>query len=64
MDFCKKINGLLGETKKVSISDNPFDIDSGFVIEYPEIRVDCSFESIIRDKNDEIRDELTRVLFA
>ena len=49
---------------EVKISDKAAAIDGGFVIEYPEMKVDCSVSSLIDDKLDLIRDKLSKVLFA
>lgn len=63
-DFVSGINSELGEGKKVSVSNKAIDCDGGFVIEYPEMRVDCTLSSLVRDKHDEIRDEINKLLFA
>lgn len=62
--FEAKINELLGEGKSIKISNEASDIDMGFVIEYPEMRVDCTFSSLINDKMDDIKDKLSQALFA
>ncbi len=63
-DFEKKMNAKLTDGKSITVSAEGALFDSGFVIEYPEMRVDCTFASLVNDKLDEIRDELSRVLFA
>ena len=63
-DFEDRVNKALPESKRLVISKDALNIDGGFVIDYPEMRVDCTLESLVSDKLDEIRDELSRVLFA
>ena len=62
--FEEKVCSLLSDGKKIEISKDTLDFDGGFVIEYSEVCIDCSFSSLINDKMDEIRDELSKVLFA
>ncbi|MBO4950693.1 MAG: V-type ATP synthase subunit E [Clostridia bacterium] len=62
--FEDRINGLLEKGKSIKISNDASDIDMGFVIEYSEMRVDCTFSSLINDKIDDIKDKLSRALFA
>lgn len=62
--FAEKVNSLLEDGKSISISKDNIETTGGFVIEYPEIRVDCTFASLINDKNDEIRDEINKILFS
>ena len=62
--FESKINEQLSDGMIIQLSNEPASFDGGFVIEYSEMRVDCTFESLINDKLDDIRDELSRVLFA
>ena len=62
--FIDSINSELADGKRIVFSNNAFECDGGFVIDYPEIRVDCTFSSLAEDKADEIRDEINRVLFS
>ncbi len=62
--FENKINSLLDAGKSVVVSDDTIETTGGFIIEYPEIRIDCTFASLINDKNDEIRDEINKILFS
>ena len=58
------LNSLLGEGKSLIISKDAIDCIGGFIIEYPEMKIDCTLSSLVRDKYDEIRDEINKVLFA
>ena len=62
--FCNKINSQLGDGKKLKISDKTVSCMGGCVIEYPEMRIDCTFESLVSDKMEDIRDEINRALFS
>ena len=62
--FLDSVNKEFSEGKNVVLSDKTFECDGGFIIDYPEIRVDCTFASLAEDKADEIRDEINRVLFS
>ncbi len=61
--FVDAVNEKLSDGKKIVLSAKTID-ESGFVIEYDEMKVDCTFSSLIDDKLDEIRDSLSSVLFA
>lgn len=63
-DFENKLNSLLPKSKKLVLSKTTIDTEGGFVIEYPEMRIDCTIKSLISDKADEIRDELSKILFS
>lgn len=62
--FEKRLNSMLSDGKSVVISSQPEDFSGGVVIDYPEIRIDCTIASLVEDRIDEIRDEINRVLFA
>lgn len=62
--FEKKLCSLLSEEKTLVVSKDSIECDGGFVIEYPEMRVDCTFMSLVEDKIDEIRDSISGYLFA
>jgi len=61
-DFVSSVNKDLSEGKTVSLG-NAADIDSGFVLVYGDIDVNCSFDAIASSKRDELRDSLNRLLF-
>ena len=62
--FAAKLSSLVSDKGGLKISEKAGDFNGGFVIEYPEIKVDCTFSSLVEDKLDEIRDEISKVLFA
>lgn len=61
--FADDVNSCLEEGKAIKLSDKTISCSSGFVIEYKDMRVDCTIESLISDKADEIKDELSKILF-
>ena len=63
-DFEKSLNQKLGKGKSLSVSDEFASCRGGFLIIYPEMRVDCTFESLLDDAKEDIRDTLGRILFA
>jgi len=62
--FEKDLNGALDVGKTLKISNENADIDSGFVINYPEMRVDCTFSSLMEENADSIKDAVNRILFS
>lgn len=62
--FIDSVNAKLEKGKSVKISDKHINTKGGFVLVYPEMRVDCTFESLIQDVSDDIKDILSRILFA
>ena len=63
-DFAKMLSDKLPEGKSVVVSSNTVDTKGGFVINYPEMRVDCTFASLIEENADDIKDSMHKVLFA
>ncbi len=62
--FVDEVNSALGDGKSVSLDSANIDTCGGFIINYPEMRVDCTLDSLVLDKADEIKDSLNKVLFA
>ena len=61
--FISDVNNSLGSGKSVVLGDNT-DIDSGFVLVYGDIDINCSFDAIVSSKRDELRDTLNALLFT
>ena len=61
--FIANLNNSLGSGKSVVLGDNA-DIDSGFVLVYGDIDINCSFDAIVSSKRDELRDTLNALLFT
>ncbi len=62
--FEESLNKLLPNGKTVVVADEQITCRGGFVLSYPEMRVDCTFESLIEDATEEIKDKLNQVLFS
>ena len=62
-DFEKTLNTLIKEGS-IKVSDEPRDIDGGFVLSYGGIEIDCTFDALIVESQDDIKDELARMLFG
>lgn len=61
-DFIQNLNSSLGDGASLVLSKEPADIDGGFIIAYGLIEENCSFEALLEDKQDEIRDRLFAVV--
>ena len=57
-------------TKKVikenllSISDQPAQIDGGFILVYKDIEENCSFDSLISASREDLQDKIGQILFS
>ena len=63
-DFEKKINTGLPKGAKITLSKKPANISNGFILVYGDIEINCTFEALIAEKRDEIKDELYSIIFA
>ncbi|MBQ1452135.1 MAG: V-type ATP synthase subunit E [Clostridia bacterium] len=63
-DFEKKINADLEKGNKIVVSKDPANISDGFILVYGDIEINCSFEALIEDSRDAIKDELNSIIFA
>ena len=63
-DFLKSVIQDLPEGKSIVLSENTGEFDGGFTVSYPEMFVDCTFESLLDDNADDIKDALGQILFA
>lgn len=62
-DFEKTLNSYLKQGS-IQVSKDPRDLDGGFVLSYGGIEINCSFAALIKESEDDIKDELSRILFA
>lgn len=60
-DFAGKATAAAGH--RITISDTPRSIDSGFLLIYEGIDINCSFRAIFEDKEDTLRDIAGQILF-
>ena len=62
-DFMEKVNESLSEKNaSVILAQRPYDIKSGCVIAYGEIEENCTFDALIEEKKDKIKDRLYKRL--
>ncbi len=61
-NFIDSINNALKRGYKISLGKSA-DIDSGFILVYGDIDINCSFDAIASAKKDELRDTLNEMLF-
>lgn len=50
--------------KRIVLSDQPVDIDGGFVLRYTQTDMDCSFSSLLEEKREQLEDLIQKELFA
>ncbi|NLD29248.1 MAG: hypothetical protein GX658_02525, partial [Clostridiales bacterium] len=61
-DFAEKVSALTGG--KLKVSSEPKNIDGGFILAYGDIEINCSFDALISEKLDGIKDTLNKIIFA
>ncbi len=65
-NFWQEINQALvkqGKKGELKLSDEPRDIRGGFVLQAEGVEINCSFESLLEMKRDELEPEVAAVLF-
>ena len=62
-DFQAKLDALTGNGK-LTVSSEPRDITGGFILAYGDIELNCTFDALVSEQRDEIKDELNRIIFA
>ena len=62
VNFTDSINNAFKKGYKLVLGDST-DIDSGFILTYGDIDINCSFDAIAAEKRDELRDALNVLLF-
>lgn len=63
-DFDKKINEGLSKGAKISVAKDPSNISDGFILVYGDVEINCTFDALIEDARDDIKDELFSIIFA
>ena len=61
-NFIDSINNALKRGYKISLGQSA-DIDSGFILVYGDIDINCSFDAVASAKREELRDTLNEMLF-
>lgn len=62
-DFEDKINAELNDGK-ITVVKDPADISNGFILVYGDIEINCTFDALIAEQRDDIKDELYSIIFA
>jgi V/A-type H+-transporting ATPase subunit E len=62
VNFVDAVNNAFKKGYKIVLGDS-VDIDSGFILVYGDIDINCSFDAIAAEKRDELRDALNGLLF-
>lgn len=60
--FAEKISDATNG--KLKVSSEPKNIDGGFILAYGDIEINCSFDALISEKIDVIKDTLNKIIFA
>ena len=61
-DFEKQVQAAAPQAQ-ITLSREPAAIDSGFVLVYDGIDINCSYEALFADAESQLRDSLSRLLF-
>ncbi len=61
-DFSQKVNEVGKGT--IQVAAEPRDIADGFILAYGEIEINCTFEALVEESHDDIKDELYQIIFA
>jgi len=65
-NFWQEVNEALlkqGKKGELKLSDEPRDIRGGFILQTDGVEINCSFESLLEMKRDELEPEVAAVLF-
>lgn len=49
---------------KITVSDKASDIANGFILVYGDVEINCTFDALISDMRDDIKDQLYSIIFA
>ena len=60
-DFEKRLRDLCGQ---ISLSKTPRQVESGFLLSYGDVDINCTFPALFQEKLDQLRDEAGKILFA
>ena len=62
--FESDLNSVLPEGGKLEISKNPAMIKNGVVLEYGNVDINCTFDAIVSDKKELLKDKVYKLIFA
>lgn len=62
-DFQGRVDEAAG-AGKLTVSNEPRNIGGGFILVYGDIELNCTFEALIEEKRDELKDTINQIIFA
>lgn len=63
-DFPEKISEAANKNNgKLSVSNEPINIENGMILDYGDIVENCTFDAVFHNKKDDLQDEINRFLF-
>lgn len=63
-DFQEKISEAANKNNgKLSVSNEPINIENGMILDYGDIVENCTFDAVFHNKKDDLQDEINRFLF-
>lgn len=62
-DFAQRLHAQVS-CGSITISDRPHEIDGGFVLQYGDLEMNCSFAAMLEERREEMEDLVNRELFA
>lgn len=63
-DFQEKISEAANKNNgKLSVSNEPINIENGMILDYGDIVENCTFDAVFHNKKDDLQDEINRLLF-
>lgn len=57
------VSSLSAKGAEVTLSKEPASVDSGIVLDYGDINIDCSFEAIIEENADSYKETISKIIF-
>ena len=61
-DFLERINE--GRKEKLTLSDETRNIEGGLVLAFGDIEINCTFDALVAESRNDIKDELYKKVFA
>ena len=63
-DFERRLNEALEQGKRLTVSQRAAAIDGGFLLQYQDIEMNCSFSALLDARREELEDLVNRILFG
>ena len=62
--FQKSLNSRLAQGVSVKISNQPANIQNGFLLKHDDIEENCTLAAVVEGKSEELKDAVAKILFA